>query len=81
MDTFNEEVRVFLEKFEANANVGSPEEIVTQFADVILAADPSGARAMPSSVLLMANPSAEEAVCGYGEERYYAGIGGTDEAG
>jgi hypothetical protein len=56
MEDLSEEVRVFLEEFEANANVGSPEEVVTQFADVIMVADPSGARAVPSSVLLMAIP-------------------------
>ena len=56
MENLSEEVRVFLEQFEANTNVGSPEEIVTQFADVFMAADPSGARAVPSSVLLMAIP-------------------------
>jgi hypothetical protein len=56
MDTFREEIRVFLERFEANTNLGSPEEIVTQFADVFMVADPSGARAVPSSVLLMAIP-------------------------
>ena len=56
MENLSEEVRVFLEKYEANSNVGSPEEIVMQFADVFMAADPGGARAVPSSVLLMAIP-------------------------
>jgi hypothetical protein len=56
MENLSEDLRVFLEEFEANANVGSPEEIVTQFADVFMAADPSGARAVPCSVLLMAIP-------------------------
>ncbi|WP_353069982.1 hypothetical protein RBB75_06860 [Tunturibacter empetritectus] len=56
MENLSEEVRVFLEKYEANSNVGSPEEIAMQFADVFMAADPSGARAVPSSVLLMAIP-------------------------
>ena len=56
MENLSEEVRVFLEKYEANANAGSADEIVTQFADVFMAGDPSGARAVPSSVLLMAIP-------------------------
>jgi hypothetical protein len=56
MDTVIEEIRSFLEKYEANANVGSVEGIVEQFSDVFMAADPSGARAVPSSVLLMAIP-------------------------
>jgi hypothetical protein len=60
MENLSEEVRVFLEKYEANANAGSADEIVTQFADVFMAADPSGARAVPSSVLLMAIPQRRE---------------------
>jgi hypothetical protein len=56
MENLSEEVQIFLEKYEANSNVGSPEEIVMQFADVFMAADPSGARAVPSSALLKAIP-------------------------
>jgi len=56
MKNFDKETENFLERYEANANVGSAEEIVEQFADVFMAADPSGARAVPSSVLLMAIP-------------------------
>ncbi|MBB5344950.1 hypothetical protein [Tunturibacter empetritectus] len=56
MKDFDKEVEDFLKQFERNANVGSAEEIVEQFADVFMAADPSGARAVPSSKLLMAIP-------------------------
>lgn len=56
MKNFDKEVEDFLKRFEVNANVGSAEETVKQFADVFMAADPSGARAVPSSVLLMAIP-------------------------
>ena len=56
MDDFNEEVEGFLKKYEINSNVGDAEEVVKQFADVFMAADRGGARAVPSSVLLMAIP-------------------------
>jgi hypothetical protein len=56
MKNFDQEVEDFLKRFEINANVGSAGEIVEQFADVFMAADPSGARAVPSSKLLMAIP-------------------------
>jgi hypothetical protein len=66
MKNFDKETENFLKLYEANANVGSPEEIVTQFADVIMAADPSGARAVPSSVLLMAIPQRRKLFAGVG---------------
>jgi hypothetical protein len=56
MKNFDKAVENFLKRYEVNANVGRAEEIVEQFADVFMAADPSGARAVPSSVLLMAIP-------------------------
>jgi hypothetical protein len=56
MKNFDQEVEDFLKRFEINANVGSAEEIVEQFADVFMSADPSGARAVPSSKMLMAIP-------------------------
>jgi hypothetical protein len=56
MDDFNKEVEGFLKRYEANTNVGDAEEVVKQFADVFMAADSGGARAVPSSVLLMAIP-------------------------
>jgi hypothetical protein len=56
MDDFNKEVEGFLKRYEVNSNVGDAEEVVKQFADVFMAADPGGARAVPSSVLLMAIP-------------------------
>jgi hypothetical protein len=56
MKNFDTEVEDFLKGFEINANVGSAEEIMEQFADVFMAADPSGTRAVPSSKLLMAIP-------------------------
>jgi hypothetical protein len=66
MESLSEELRIFLEKFETNANVGSPEEIVTQFADVFMAADPSGARPVPCSVLLMAIPQRRKLLASVG---------------
>ncbi|WP_353073055.1 hypothetical protein [Tunturiibacter gelidiferens] len=56
MKNIDKEVEDFLKRFQINANVGSAEEIVEQFADVFMSADPSGARAVPSSKLLMAIP-------------------------
>jgi hypothetical protein len=56
MDDFSKEVEGFLKRYEVNSNVGDAEEVVKQFADVFMAADPGGARAVPSSVLLMAIP-------------------------
>lgn len=56
MKKFDKEIEDFLKRYEVNANVGRAEETVEQFADVFMAADPSGARAVPSSVLLMAIP-------------------------
>jgi hypothetical protein len=56
MKNLDTEVEDFLKRFEINANVGSADETVEQFADVFMAADPSGARAVPSSKLLMAIP-------------------------
>ncbi len=56
MKNLDTEVEDFLKRFEINANVGSADEIVEQFADVFMAADPSGARAVPSSKLLTAIP-------------------------
>jgi len=56
MNNFDEEVGIFLNQFEVNSNVGDAEESVKQFADVFVAADPDGARAVPSSVLMMAIP-------------------------
>jgi hypothetical protein len=66
MENLSEEVRVFLEKFEANANVGSTEETVEQFADVFMAADPSGARPVPRPVLLMAIPQRRKLLASVG---------------
>src|ERR1700722_4647249 len=56
MNNFDEEVEIFLNQFEVNSNVGDAEEAVKQFADVFMAADPGGARAVPSSALMMAIP-------------------------
>jgi hypothetical protein len=56
MNNFDEEVEAFLNQFEVNANVGDAEEAVKQFADVFMAADPSGTRAVHSSALRMAIP-------------------------
>jgi hypothetical protein len=56
MNNFDEEVKIFLNQFEVNANVGDAEEAEKQFADVFLAADPGGARAVPSSMLMTAVP-------------------------
>jgi hypothetical protein len=56
MNNFDEEVEIFLNQFEANSNIGNAEEAVKQFADVFMAADPGGAKAVPSSVLMMAIP-------------------------
>jgi hypothetical protein len=56
MDDFSKEVEGFLKRYEVNSNVGDAGEVVKQFADVFMAADPGGARAVPSSVLLMAIP-------------------------
>jgi hypothetical protein len=56
MDDFNTEVEDFLKRYEVNSNVGDAEEVIKQFADVFMTADPGGTRAVPSSVLLMAIP-------------------------
>ncbi|WP_433967461.1 hypothetical protein [Tunturiibacter gelidiferens] len=56
MKNLHPEVKDFLKRFEINANGRSVDEIVEQFADVFMSADPSGARAVPSSKLLMAIP-------------------------
>jgi hypothetical protein len=51
-----EEVSAFLASFERNANSGDAVEVAAQFADTFMAADASGARAVPSSALLRAIP-------------------------
>jgi hypothetical protein len=56
MKYIDDEIGVFLKRYEMNANVGNAEEIVSQFADVFMAADPSGAHPVPASVLLAAVP-------------------------
>lgn len=56
MNNFDNEVEAFLNLFEVNSNVGNAEEAVKQFAEVFLAADSGGAKAVPSSVLMMAIP-------------------------
>src|SRR5271154_5717378 len=55
-DGTREEVSAFLARFERNANSGDAGEVAAQFADTFMAADASGARAVPSSVLLRAIP-------------------------
>ncbi|MBB5340467.1 hypothetical protein [Tunturiibacter gelidoferens] len=67
MKNIEKEVEDFLKRFQINANVGSAEEIVEQFADVFMSADPSGARAVPSSKLLMAIPQ---------RKKLFEGVGG-----
>ncbi|NYF50217.1 hypothetical protein [Tunturiibacter gelidoferens] len=67
MKNIDKEVEDFLKRFQINANVGSAEEIVEQFADVFMSADPSGARAVPSSKLLMAIPL---------RKKLFEGVGG-----
>jgi hypothetical protein len=66
MENLRDDLRVFLEKFEANAKMGSAEETVEQFADVFMAADPSGARPVPRSVLLMVIPQRRKLLASVG---------------
>jgi hypothetical protein len=56
MEYIDDEIEIFLKRYETNANIGTAEEIVSQFAEVFMAADPSGARPVPASVLLAAVP-------------------------
>jgi hypothetical protein len=56
MEYIDDEIGIFLKRYETNANIGTAEEIVSQFAEVFMAADPSGARPVPASVLLAAVP-------------------------
>jgi hypothetical protein len=56
MKNFDQEMQGFLERFERNANSGDVDDVVAQFADVFLRADPSGAHPVPSSALRMAIP-------------------------
>jgi hypothetical protein len=56
MENFGTGMRDFLERFERNANSGDVDELVAQFADVFLKADPGGTHAVPSSTLRMAIP-------------------------
>jgi hypothetical protein len=67
MKNLDKDVEDFLKRFEINANAGSAEETVEQFADVFMAADPSGVRAVPSSKLLMAIPQ---------RKKLFEGVGG-----
>jgi hypothetical protein len=56
MDNFGKGMRDFLERFERNANSGDVDDVVAQFADVFLKADPGGTHAVSSSALRMAIP-------------------------
>jgi ketosteroid isomerase-like protein len=55
-NVMREEVAAFLARFERNANGGDAGEVAAQFADTFMAADASGARAVPSFALLKAIP-------------------------
>jgi len=66
MENFGQGMRDFLERFERNANSGDADEVVAQFADVFLKADPGGAHAVPSSALRMAIPQRKKMFEGSG---------------
>ncbi|WP_353064883.1 hypothetical protein RBB77_03865 [Tunturibacter psychrotolerans] len=56
MENFGKGMRDFLERFERNANSGDVDDVVAQFADVFLKADPGGTHPVSSSALRMAIP-------------------------
>lgn len=56
MENLDQEMRDFLGRFERNANSGDVDDVVAQFADVFLKADPDGAHPVPSTALRMAIP-------------------------
>ena len=56
MDNANDQIRDFFRLYEANANAADAEKTAMQFADIFMAADPNGARAVPASALLVALP-------------------------
>jgi ketosteroid isomerase-like protein len=55
-NVMREEISVFLARFERNTNSSDAGEVAAQFADTFMAADASGARAVPSSAMLRAIP-------------------------